>query len=746
MASIESVEQAQRSASVINDAANEGASPTVGWPQVETEARTLANALRSKDLDLHSVLGRCGLPAGIVALLRKVYKDENTVPSSEEKLAAFELLRLTANLSMDHDVNRQHFVDAKFHETIVSIIKLYTTCSTHDVDDLKVAKTAVGAILNTCFGYAPARSQLLSLGAPKAILQLSSRLYLPGKWATPDNSDSSQPLDSLISSYQIRIGLSDWSWRVISTLGEPDEGNEMSTAAPSSSSVIGVDALPLLVSLLSGFTPSSSTSASSPLINHPESRSALIEADLESLEECVPILEGLSLDSEEVRLAFIHSVSTTPTTSSPPTPILNVLLDFIEFADYPAYWSLDGPDELKKRQKTFDICKAGAIKSLVSIASEEKGMEALWSGERTVIKRLAQFVTADSARENNRDDLIIAGCLALGNLSRKDQYSEALLQPPYSLGKSVVPMLTPEADIKVKHAITGLLKNLCQAIPNRRVLGQEGLLEKLSESTIWREQCDMAETVQVSAIGIAKHLCNGDAENTLRLTSGPRPNGAEQILALVSRSDSIIVKSEGTRVLAYCVKSLWKKDGPNVNQTSTDPSKVDPKAKEDAMKQLAEQPTVQAIVNLLVGGQKHAILLNESIFALTLVATKGPGAQVVKEALSTSVSVPQPQQQASVTISSPDGQPNPSSSDSSPTTTTGSEVLRSILVNDANKFQPELRANACSLVGTIGRTLDNSAEREGFLEPFKSSLKGISENKDSPEKLAKVAKWALNEA
>jgi hypothetical protein len=93
-----------------------------------------------------------------------------------------------------------------------------------------------------------------------------------------------------------------------------------------------------------------------------------------------------------------------------------------------------------------------------------------------------------------------------------DQYSEALLQPPYSLGKSVIPLLTPEADIKVKHALTGLLKNLCQALANRPVLGREGLLEKLSQSTIWSESCDMAETVQVSAIGIAKHLCNGDGK------------------------------------------------------------------------------------------------------------------------------------------------------------------------------------------------------------------------------------------
>jgi hypothetical protein len=70
--------------------------------------------------------------------------------------------------------------------------------------------------------------------------------------------------------------------------------------------------------------------------------------------------------------------------------------------------------------------------------------------------------------------------------------------------------LTPETDIKVKHAVAGLLKNLAQASANRRLLGQSGLLEQLIRSQIWSGGCDMAETVQVSAIGVAKHLCNGD--------------------------------------------------------------------------------------------------------------------------------------------------------------------------------------------------------------------------------------------
>jgi hypothetical protein len=54
-------------------------------------------------VDLHNVLGKGALPASIVTLLKSAYnQDANGLPNTRVKLAAFELLRLTANLSMDH--------------------------------------------------------------------------------------------------------------------------------------------------------------------------------------------------------------------------------------------------------------------------------------------------------------------------------------------------------------------------------------------------------------------------------------------------------------------------------------------------------------------------------------------------------------------------------------------------------------------------------------------------------------------
>jgi hypothetical protein len=76
------------------------------------------------------------------------------------------------------------------------------------------------------------------------------------------------------------------------------------------------------------------------------------------------------------------------------------------------------------------------------------------------------------------------------------------------------------------------------------------------------------------------------------------------------------VKSEGTRVLAYCVKSLWRKEvSPGA------PADFDSRRKQ-AITALTQEPVIKALADLLVQGHKHVILLSESTFALTLISSK----------------------------------------------------------------------------------------------------------------------------
>ena len=98
--------------------------------------------------------------------------------------------------------------------------------------------------------------------------------------------------------------------------------------------------------------------------------------------------------------------------------------------------------------------------------------------------------------------------------SSVDSHSIALCSPPVSLLPDLAAFLAPEVDVKVKNGVIGLLKNLAVAPPNRKLLGEAGVLQRLASSEIWSDKYDMVELVQVAAIGIAKHICNANRKSS----------------------------------------------------------------------------------------------------------------------------------------------------------------------------------------------------------------------------------------
>lgn len=113
-----------------------------------------------------------------------------------------------------------------------------------------------------------------------------------------------------------------------------------------------------------------------------------------------------------------------------------------------------------------------------------------------------------------------------------------------------------------------------------------------------------------------------------------RPTGLSQILALVKRSDSVPVKSEGTRVVVNVIKSLWA-NGP-VNVDTADPALSNGKLnKEDVeerqqRKQAAMQTVLTpecafALASLVARSGKYPLLVNEGVVALSLLSTHNAG-------------------------------------------------------------------------------------------------------------------------
>lgn len=183
------------------------------------------------------------------------------IPEKPISLASFELLRLTANLCMDHGLPNITLMMST-HEpircksTTIPWCKVSWDCSFYsesihvctEPDNGRFESGEDGnrrppqLVLFIRWGYilatrwffwqgsaAPARTHLISLKAPNAILLLARALYPPARWAvSPDNDGS---LENLISSYQIRSGLADWCWRLISAIVEDGKRTRAHTTA-----------------------------------------------------------------------------------------------------------------------------------------------------------------------------------------------------------------------------------------------------------------------------------------------------------------------------------------------------------------------------------------------------------------------------------------------------------------------------------------------------------------------------------
>ncbi|KAG8970801.1 hypothetical protein FRC03_000018 [Tulasnella sp. 419] len=720
------------------------------WVEVQTDARAIADGLRTRNgpVDNHTELGQSSLPVALTALLQASVRERQTSRAGTPSAAAFELLRLGANLCMDHDANRQRLLDAGYISVVSNILGSCWThlpensgTSTYSLLDLKVFKTAVGVLLNASVGYEPVQKTLLAAGTPLTILRVSSSLYPPGEWARALSSDvagasgSQEKLDE----WKWRSGLSSWSWRAIDIL--TDSGEEEETTTAPKEPIFGPDAIPSLITSLQGFLAPSKSNIS-PFVS-PADIQVFIQADLDSLEQVSMLFESLSLDSESIR-----KVIAAPDPSSTP---LQALVRFVELAEPPAYWDdsrVDGKDK-QKWEKSLGTCKAALIKAVVTVAGEDKNMDVLWDdkdgGGWFVKKMLAWIRTHPKAIgvDYARDDLAICATLALGNLARKDSRCISLINPPFSIVYDLLPLLSPQADLKMKHGAIGLLKNLAQPAVNKGPLGDSGIIEKIIASKVWEKSADMAEVVQISAIGVAKHLCNGNLDNALRLVLSPADpattptgtqeieTGLDQILDLIKRSDSIALQSEATRVLVNVIKSLWQpnrsatgdsmRSNLDVIRSPIGPvSPVDPQhhqRRREAMEKVTDLDSTEPLAEMVGRSAKYPILLNEGVMALTLLSHTPTGAHCALQALTTPLPF----------NLSPSGVPSPPAANTS-ATSTPVDMLTIILRNPDKNFPMELRANVCVLLNGVVRSGKAHVKLvEDIKKKTMSALKALTE-------------------
>ncbi|EJD06025.1 uncharacterized protein FOMMEDRAFT_104451 [Fomitiporia mediterranea MF3/22] len=702
------------------------------WPVVETTAQTLANALRNREgsVDEHTTLGKTLLPQTLTSLL-KVALEGSRVPDDAHAAAVLELLRVGANLCMDHNENRGHLLDSGFPQLVVSLLEGYaeylpeipsyepfSLSNAH----LKIIKTAVGALLNLSLGYEPIQTRLISLETPVTLLRLSIALYPPGTWLSVKETGPGS-IDA--ESWTLRKGITEWSWRAISGLKD----NQVQQP------LFGPESLPHLVVPLKAFLPPFPVPTNS-LYSDITTRKALLATDVEVLEEACELIETLTMDIEDVRLALARGMA-----YNEQPPCLALMLDFIESAEYATGWQDSGipQEEVVRWKHALDLCKTAIIRSVVEISGEEDNLDVLWDDampQNGFVSRLIKWLqpTQDTSPGQVHDDLVICGTLSLGNLVRRENNSIALVNAPISITPHLVKYLAPATDLKVKHGVIGLLKHLAQSSPNRKVLGEAHVIESLRSCEVFSENADIAEIVQMSAINLAKHLCTHNVGNAIICVldgadSQSSVSCLSQILALSQRSDSVPVKSEGARVLVNIVKSLCSSTG-DLNE---------PRRKA-AIKAVTNAESATTLARLLGRSKKHVILLNESIVSMCLLALQSGGALLVLDAVVANLpkEIPPPSRQNSLNSESV---PSSGGTPSAPVTApkTALEVLVSILQNLEGRIPAELRANLCQLLGEIGRDSlkTESLEHHEKVEQVRQASRDMLQSlKGSPDSLA----------
>ena len=412
--------------------------------------------------------------------------------------------------------------------------------------ELKILKTTAGVILNTSLYFGmplrlhdfisvfhslhltdPIRDYFISARVPETLLCLQTRIYPPCSWSVIDFNQRGS--SAIKEEWKWRSGFSNWASFALSELfrdnGEysyQPQQHHLCHSLADKSRILPVKTLEPLVGVLKKFTPPFPTSSGF-LVDDPTTRHALVSTDVDLLTDVSSHLESLALDSEDVQAYLAQTATSDPSQCSP--ALIKDILDFVEFGNYPPYWSREIPSEKAKREKEFDMCKAAIIKTVVEVTGALQCINVLWDLNTPTgwfVSRLIRWIQTNVT--SPRDDLVVCATLCLGNLARRgvyyalhicinlsnfspEAYCVALVQPPFSLVTELASLLDARVDIKLKHGTLGLLKHLSQSPTNRATLGEIGILNKLAKSEIWFERYDMAELVQLSAIGTAKHLC-----------------------------------------------------------------------------------------------------------------------------------------------------------------------------------------------------------------------------------------------
>ncbi|RKP07143.1 armadillo-type protein [Thamnocephalis sphaerospora] len=288
----------------------------------------------------------------------------------------------------------------------------------------------------------------------------------------------------------------------------------------------------------------------------------------------------------------------------------------------------------------------------------------------------------------------MTAALCLGNLARSDANCVALVDR-WEVVPQLANVLRTQTTSKLQHAITGLLKNLALAgrSSNKTKLGEAGIIELVAPLLEHR-----LRPVYFNTVGVLKHLTavsvgTATAPNALRVAGGdaepadPSRTPFNLLLSLLARTEDDATRNEATRALIQVVRHGWSVGGQEAVSRAI-------------RTRLTGTMFIEPIARLAATTQ-FAVLRNESVIALTLVAASEEYYGSVKHELFQQHQPVQPPSAASSSAEPDSVQP-----------VTLLDALLAALKNDDGRTPIGVRKNICALLECFFRVAQSKAQQD----------------------------------
>ncbi|KAK4057274.1 hypothetical protein OIO90_001771 [Microbotryomycetes sp. JL221] len=637
----------------------------VDWTEIAHAAECIANRLTSGTFGSAQLRVELGSTTSIISSCGQLLQFEHV----NSMLAKTQMLRIIGNICYENDDNRKQSDDAHFPWTILSALKSLLACdaessTTWSLNELKFTRAAVGALLNMTLKYEPIRKQLMTTAAITVLLALihskpaldrKQAIYVVNEWSK--GPTAGQDDIEWQQSVEMRAFIVTWTMTI---LDDVTEGNN--AILPST------EAVETLASVIVACKDASAVVTAETAYDgwDFEDVSQRTETDLELLTNASSMLEAISIDHEEAKLALGLGLFPLQRDTNESTTLLSQLMDFVETTTVPSNWDLAGRID-SATDKAFSLIKSATIRAIVEAPNSDLVMNKLFAiGNKSwLVVRLVGWLEKD---QTGREDLLICGSHMLAALARKDEHCVSLVHQygvAVPLSKIVIEKSIQQFDrtgdgaarpgevTQILYGTVGLLRHLAIPVANKTLLGEQGFIGPVSR--LLQPKMDVVGPLQNSVVGLLKHLTAANVPNSLQVleastgeeTTTTIITPLDLLIKLIPRTDDVRLRSEATRVLVNIVRTLFATKAlataelaaaspitPTLHSSVQSSLNVEEQLKRRGRPKIARKDVVEALSEMIRLSEKYPMLINEAVVGLTLLAgSGGAGATFVLDAL-----------------------------------------------------------------------------------------------------------------